>query len=132
MSELITSKSPLQKKSHLRSDETSHPSFGGCLLIPASSPWRHIWDNADDASFLELTGVSRHSFNRRQLVLFPDSIAQVFGLPRLLDYEHLCLMSESTGKILGPNTRQTIVQRHNMYNDKVVNGVMLYKAHFQD
>ena len=55
------------------------------ILIPAASPWKYIWDNADDASFLELTGFSRHFFNLLLQVLYPDPIAQVFGRPRLLE-----------------------------------------------
>ena len=75
---------------------------GMAILIPGSSPWKYIWDNADDASFLELTGFNRHSFNLLLLVLFPDPIAQVFGHPRLFDYKDefdLYLKSEITGKI---------------------------------
>ena len=64
--------------------------INSAILIPTSSLWRHVWDNPDDASFLELTGYSRHSVNLFLLVLFTDPITQVFGCPRLLDYKDEC------------------------------------------
>ena len=55
------------------------------ILLPGQSPWLHIWENADDASFLELTGFDRYSFNLLVQVLFPNPHVQVMGRPRLLD-----------------------------------------------
>ena len=55
------------------------------ILLPGQSPWLHIWENADDASFLELTGFDRYSFNLLVQVLSPDPQVQVMRRPRLLD-----------------------------------------------
>ena len=42
-------------------------------------------DNADEGSFLELTGFSRSSFALLLQVLFPNPTPQIFARPRLLD-----------------------------------------------
>jgi hypothetical protein len=55
------------------------------ILLPGQSPWMHIWDKADDGSFLELTGFDRHSFDVLVQVLFPTPVNQIMGRPRLLD-----------------------------------------------
>jgi len=55
------------------------------ILLPGQSPWLHIWENADDESFLELTDFDRHSFNFLVQILFTNPHVQVMGRPRHLD-----------------------------------------------
>jgi DDE superfamily endonuclease len=55
------------------------------ILLPGQSPWIHILENADDGSFLELTGFDRLAFAHLLQVLFPNPLPQHMGRPRLLD-----------------------------------------------
>ena len=55
------------------------------ILYPGQSPWNHILGNADQRSFLELTGFNRGTFTLLLQFLFPDPIIQHFGRPRFID-----------------------------------------------
>jgi hypothetical protein len=39
-----------------------HHLYRPAILLPSQSPWRHLYENGDDASFLNLTGFSREAF----------------------------------------------------------------------
>ena len=42
------------------------------ILQPARSPWRHLYDNGDESSFLNLTGFSRAAFEEMHQYLYDD------------------------------------------------------------
>ena len=92
------------------------------ILYPGQSPWNHILENADQRSFLELTGFNRGTFTLLLHVLFPDPIIQQFGRPRLIDekgqlglyllfvnsrmtYNNLCLIFGCTGTMFSHRNR---------------------------
>jgi hypothetical protein len=60
------------------------------VVHPSLSPWRYLYDNGDDTSFLHLTGVSREAFNILRDILFPPEPTDEFsrrprGCPKILD-----------------------------------------------
>lgn len=58
------------------------------VLLPEHSAWQHLFDNADDTSFLLMTGVSRDVFHMLLNILYPnqriDSAGRRKGRPRSL------------------------------------------------
>ena len=60
------------------------------IVHPSLSPWRYLYDNDDDTSFLHLTGVSRKASNILWDILFPPEPTDKFGRqprghPKILD-----------------------------------------------
>jgi hypothetical protein len=56
-------------------------------ILPADvSPWRHLLNNGDEASFLNLTGFSKEAFERLHIALYPNHLVrqQNMGRPSLL------------------------------------------------
>ena len=41
------------------------------ILFPESSPWQHVYDNADPQSFFSLTGVTREVFGVLLDIIYP-------------------------------------------------------------
>ena len=61
------------------------------VLPPSQSPWAYLCPNADDSSFLHLTGMLRRDFEKMKDILFdeerdrPSSLVSYLALvPRLL------------------------------------------------
>ena len=58
------------------------------VLLPEHSAWQHLFDNADDTSFLLMTGVSRDVFHMLLNILYPnqriDSAGRRKGRPHSL------------------------------------------------
>ncbi len=58
------------------------------IVLPRSSPWQHLFDNADPDSFLLMTGVTRDVFGMLLTILYPASTIQRLirakGRPRLM------------------------------------------------
>jgi len=57
------------------------------ILRPGRSPWRHLYENGDEASFLNLTGFSRAAFHQLHEYMYRDNELPRTGLPRLLNTE---------------------------------------------
>ena len=47
------------------------------ILQPTRSPWRHLYDNGDEVSFLNLTGFSRVAFEEMHQYLYGDVQEQI-------------------------------------------------------
>jgi hypothetical protein len=55
------------------------------ILAPGQSPWRHLYENGDDQSFLNLTGFNREAFEELHTYLYDDHVEHHgAGRPRLL------------------------------------------------
>ena len=56
------------------------------ILAPIHSPWRHLYENGDEGSFLNLTGFSREAFEEMHDYLYPNE-PEIHGAgrPRLLN-----------------------------------------------
>jgi hypothetical protein len=55
------------------------------ILLLGRSPWRHLLENGDEDSFLNLTGFSREAFDQMHDYLYGDHQDHVcVGRPRLL------------------------------------------------
>ena len=62
-----------------------HLTWSG-ILPPNRSPWRHLYENGDDGSFLNLTGFSRAAFEEMHNFLYEDhNERHGAGRPRLLN-----------------------------------------------
>ena len=70
---------------HYNSLRQRTPLTRSAILRPGQSPWNHIFENADEGSFLELTGFNRLSFGILVNILFPNPVRRQFGKPRLLE-----------------------------------------------
>ena len=57
------------------------------ILQPGRSPWRHLYENGDEASFLNLTGFSRAAFHQLHEYMYRDNELPRTGRPRLLNTE---------------------------------------------
>ena len=57
------------------------------ILLPERSPWRHLYENGDEASFLNLTGFNRVAFNELHEYMHRDNELPRTGRPRLLNTE---------------------------------------------
>ena len=55
------------------------------ILQPTRSPWRHLYDNGDEGSFLNLTGFSRVAFEEMHEYMYSNVEPQRTGRPRLLN-----------------------------------------------
>jgi hypothetical protein len=56
------------------------------ILFPSQSPWRHLYDNGDDGSFLNLTGFSREAFEElHEFLYLGHQNHRGHGRPRLLN-----------------------------------------------
>ena len=56
------------------------------VMPPSQSPWAYLYRNADDSSFLHLTGMSRQAFEKMKDILFDEEIESTGpGRPRNLD-----------------------------------------------
>ena len=58
------------------------------IVMPRSSPWTHLYHNADDDSFFMMTGVTREVFNMLLAIVYPppdpSSLRSRRGRPRSL------------------------------------------------
>jgi hypothetical protein len=43
-------------------------------LAPGQSPWHHLYDNGDDQSYLNLTGINREEFEELHAYLYHDDV----------------------------------------------------------
>jgi hypothetical protein len=68
----------MRERSHLTRSAIQHPKL---------SPWARVYSNADDKSFLELTGMTRAAFYTLEALYFPSEIhvRKKRGRPRLLN-----------------------------------------------
>ena len=58
------------------------------ILRPERSPWRHLYENGDEASFLNLTGFSRVAFHQlHEYMHRDDNDLPRTGRPRSLNTE---------------------------------------------
>ena len=58
------------------------------ILLPERSPWRHLYENGDEASFLNLTSFSRVAFHElHEYMHRDDNDLPRTGRPRLLNTE---------------------------------------------
>ena len=94
------------------------------IVLPEHSAWQHLYVNADDTSFLLLTGVSREVFRMLLNILYPhgsvDSAGRRRGRPRSLlphaelglflfyigstmSIKHLCLIFGSVPSVCSRN-----------------------------
>ena len=56
------------------------------ILAPNHSPWRYLYENGDEGSFLNLTGFSRQAFEEMHDYLYPNEPERHgAGRPRLLN-----------------------------------------------
>ena len=56
------------------------------ILFPSQSPWGHHYDNGDDGSVLNLTGLSREAFEElHEFLYFGHQNHRGHGRPRLLN-----------------------------------------------
>lgn len=96
------------------------------IVLPQHSPWAHIVANADEGSFLNLTGFTRHAFQQLADIIFPVEpflVGRKRGRPQLLNdhgqlglylfylgskmhLKHLCLIFGVT-----PTTAQVYIDR---------------------
>ena len=54
-------------------------------FVLTNQPLKHIFENADEDSFLERTGFNHRSLGILVNILFPNSVRRQFGRSRLLD-----------------------------------------------
>jgi len=91
-----------------------HHLYRPAILLPSQSPWRHLYENGDDASFLNLTGFSREAFEelhdyinddqaehhgagRRRLLSSHDELGLIlFYLGSKMRIKELCLIFGTT------------------------------------
>ena len=57
------------------------------ILQPGRSLWRHLYENGDEASFLNLTGFSRAAIHQLHEYMYRDNELPRTGRPRLLNTE---------------------------------------------
>jgi hypothetical protein len=81
------------------------------ILTVQDSPWRHVYTNGDESSFLELTGMTRQAFDHLESILFdigreatpkrgrPSSLTNadklglyLFFVGSRMNLKHLCLI----------------------------------------
>ena len=55
-----------------------HKLTRSAILSPESCAWRHLLQNGDEQSFLELTGFNKQTFNALVLILFDDHDTNLF------------------------------------------------------
>ena len=54
-------------------------------MQPKFAPWMHLLNHGDDASFLDLTGFSRHAFMLLEQCVFSGANVKRVGRPSALD-----------------------------------------------